>query len=215
MPFTVLYDANALYPMSLRDLLVRVGQTTLVRARWTAEIMDEWSRALVAKRPDLETRVQRTVQLMNEAIRDVLVTGYESLIPGLQLPDPGDRHVLAAAIRAGAQTIVTFNLGHFPQEALAPYGIEAQHPDELIEHLIDLGGGTLADIVVTMAADKRKPPMTPQEVIESLRRAGLPRSADVLPEVLRWRERRPGYLRPVSSSLRISSPLTVYRVEQN
>jgi len=180
LSFTVVYDANALYPMSLRDLLVRIGQTTLVRARWTAEIMDEWSRALVARRPDLETRIQRTVQLMNGAIRDVLVTGYESLVPSLRLPDPGDRHVLAAAIRAGAQTIVTFNLGHFPREVLELYGIEAQHPDEFVEHLIDLGGRKLADIVATMAAEKRNPPMTAEDVAGSLEKAGLARSARLL-----------------------------------
>ena len=198
LTFTVLYDANALYPMSLRDLLVRVGQTTLVRARWTAEIMDEWSRALAARRPDLETRIQRTVQLMNEAIRDVLVTGYQPLIPGLQLPDPGDRHVLAAAIRAGAQTIVTFNLCHFPQEALEPYGIEAQHPDEFVEHLIDLGGRKLIDIVATMAAEKKNPPMTVNDVIGSLAKAGLARSASLLSLPVQERPRNLFLLRAVA-----------------
>jgi hypothetical protein len=200
LSFTVIYDANALYPMSLRDLLVRIGQTTLVRARWTAEIMDEWSRALVAKRPDLETRVQRTVQLMNGAIRDVLVTGYESLVPGLQLPDPGDRHVLAAAIRAGAQAIVTFNLGHFPQEALSPYGIEAQHPDEFVEHLVDLGGRRLIDIVATMAAEKKNPPMTAKDVACSLEKAGLTRSARLLSRPVQDRPRNLVLLRAVSGS---------------
>lgn len=185
MSFVVIYDANVLYPMSLRDLLVRIGRTRLVRARWTEEIMKEWSRALVARRPDLETRIQRTVQLMNESIRDVLVTGYAALIPSLSLPDPDDRHVLAAAIRSGAQAIVTFNLAHFPTQALEPYALKALHPDELVANLIDLSRQRLVGIVLEMASEKHRPPMTALEVVASLRRAGLLRSADLLIALLR------------------------------
>lgn len=185
MSFTVVYDANVLYPESLRDLLVRIGKVRLVRARWTEEIMNEWSRALVKRRPDLETRVQRTIQLMNEAIPGALVTGYKTLIPHLMLPDPDDRHVLAAAIRSGAQTIVTFNLAHFPRQALDPYRLDALHPDELIAYLIDRRRRRLAGIVLQMASEKQRPPMTALEVVASLRGAGLRRSADLLIALLR------------------------------
>ncbi len=65
---SAIYDANVLYPASLRDLLVRIGQTGRERVRWTAQIMEDWRRALVARRPELETRLYRTVQLMDEAI---------------------------------------------------------------------------------------------------------------------------------------------------
>jgi hypothetical protein len=79
--FIVVYDANVLYPSSLRDLLIRVGQVGLVRAKWTNEILDETFRNLKLNRPDLdEGRLDRTRQLMNLSIRDVLVTGYEPLI---------------------------------------------------------------------------------------------------------------------------------------
>ncbi|HYV49360.1 MAG TPA: PIN domain-containing protein [Myxococcaceae bacterium] len=177
MSFTVVYDANVLYPESLRDLLVRMGQTHLVRARWTEQIMNEWSRALVKRRPDLETRIQGTVRLMNESFRSALVTGYKALIPHLTLPDPDDRHVLAAAIRSGAQAIVTFNLAHFPEQELKPYRLKALHPDELIAGLMGQG---LVSIVQEMASEKQRPPVTPLEVVASLRWAGLRRSADLL-----------------------------------
>lgn len=112
--YTVIYDANVLYPSVLRDLLIRVAQARLVRARWTDRILDETFRNLVANRPDLDPRaLARTRTLMNEAIPDVLVTGYEPLIGILDLPDPDDRHVLAAAIKVGAQMIVTDNLRAF------------------------------------------------------------------------------------------------------
>src|SRR5688572_3159148 len=100
MAFVAIYDACVLYPMSLRDLLVRLAMTNLFRGRWTDEILDECFRNILAKRPDLSaSALERTRALMNLAVRDCLVTGYEPLIAGLELPDADDRHVLAAAIR--------------------------------------------------------------------------------------------------------------------
>ena len=133
MTFVVIYDANVLYPSTLRDVLIRLAQTGQVQAKWTETILDETFRSLHAKRPDLdETRLQRTRNLMNLAFRDAVVTGYEPLIGSLHLPDLDDRHVLAAAIRARAQMIVTFNLSDFPTEVLADWDVEAKHPDDFL-----------------------------------------------------------------------------------
>jgi len=115
-----MYDANVLYPNSLRDLLIRLAQAGLVQAKWTDQILDETFRNLKLHRPDLDAaKLDRTRELMNRAIRDVVVTGYEPLIEVLDLPDAGDRHVLAAAIKANAQIIVTENTKDFPDEKLA------------------------------------------------------------------------------------------------
>src|SRR5437016_6183223 len=99
LPVTAIYDANILYPAPLRDLFIRLAQAGLVQAKWTEQIHDEWFRNVVADNPRVSPeRLERTRRLMNEAIRDCLVEGYEALIPGLTLPDPDDRHVLAAAL---------------------------------------------------------------------------------------------------------------------
>ena len=91
MTFVVIYDANVLYPSTLRDVLIRLAQTGLLQAKWSETILDETFRSLHAKRPDLdETRLQRTRELMNFAVRDAVVTGYEPLIGSLHLPDPDD-----------------------------------------------------------------------------------------------------------------------------
>lgn len=88
MAFTALYDASVLHPASVRDLLVRLGATGLFRARWTERILDEMVSSILRRRPDLDAaRLARTRQLMCEAIRDCLVTGYEPLVEGLGLPD--------------------------------------------------------------------------------------------------------------------------------
>ena len=94
---TALYDANVLYPATLRDVLVELATAGLFRARWTDAIHDEWTRNLLADRPDLSpAAVDRVRRLVDAAVPDCLVTGYEPLVAGLDLPDPGDRHVPAA-----------------------------------------------------------------------------------------------------------------------
>lgn len=131
MAFVVIYDANVLYPSLLRDVLIRVAQRGLVQARWTERILDEVFDNLVSNRPDLDpARLARTRELMNTSIRNVLVDGYEPLIDAVNLPDQDDRHIVAAAIRAHAQMIVTTNLRDFPSQELGRWNIEAKHPDD-------------------------------------------------------------------------------------
>src|ERR1043165_3886200 len=100
MAFAVVYDACVLYPAPLRDLLLRLANTGVVRARWSATILDECFRNILKNRPALNPGpLQRTRELMIRAVPDCMVTGFEQLIDGLVLPDVNDRHVLAAAIR--------------------------------------------------------------------------------------------------------------------
>lgn len=121
--FTALYDSCVLYPAPLRDLLMWLGLSDLFRPRWSNEIHEEWIRNVLKDRPDLtREQLERTRDLMNANVRDCLVTGYEPLIDGLTLPDPDDRHVLAAAIRASADVIVTFNLKDFRPHRWPPSG---------------------------------------------------------------------------------------------
>ncbi len=139
MSFVVLYDANVLYPSTLRDLLIRIAQAGLVQAKWTDQILDEVFGNLATNRPDLDPRrLARTRDLMNRAVRDCLVTGYEPLVDALDLTDPNDRHVLAAAIKARAQVIVTRNLKDFPSTVLEEWDMEAKSADAFILDQIDL-----------------------------------------------------------------------------
>lgn len=181
--FTALYDACVLYPAPLRDLLMRLAMADLFRARWTDQIHDEWIRHVQANRPDLKPeQLERTRTLMNAHVRDCLVTGYEPLINGLTLPDPDDRHVLAAAVRTGASVIVTFNLDDFPREVLEPLGVEAQHPDEFITHLIDLNPGAVCTAAKRQRASLKNPPRTVEEFLDTLAQQRLPETVAYLRE---------------------------------
>lgn len=124
--------------------------------------------------PDItRAQLERTRDLMNRHAGDCLVTGIESLIKGLELPDPDDRHVLAAAIRSGAAVIVTQNLKDFPQDKLDPYGIEAQHPDTFITRLFDLNPGAVVGAAQEHRASLKNPPKTVDEYLDTLERQGL------------------------------------------
>jgi hypothetical protein len=117
---------------------------------------------------------------MDQYAMDALVTGYEGLIPGLQLPDPNDRHVLAAAICGRADVIVRMNLNDSPVEVIEPLGIEAQHPDEFILHLLHLAPGAVVAAAQTHLLSMRNPPRSPAEYLETLERQGLSRAVLVL-----------------------------------
>jgi len=178
MRFVVVYDACVLYPAPLRDFLMRLATTDLFAARWTDEIHDEWVRNLVANRPELEGNLQRTRELMNQAVPDCLVTGHHPLIQGLELPDPDDRHVLAAAIQAGAQLIVTFNLKDFPPDALEPYRIEAVHPDTFALQQFDLHQGRILSAVRKHRLSLKNPPKLIEDYLVTLASSGLAMTAE-------------------------------------
>ena len=180
-PFTAVYDACVLYPAPLRDFLMWLALSGRFRARWSQTIHDEWKRNLLKNRPDLSReQVDRTSALMDQAVPDALVEGYEALVLGLTLPDPDDRHVLAAAIRCGASVIVTFNQKDFPAEVLELYGIEAQHPDEFVENVLDLDTAAVVSAAQRQRAQLKHPPLDVDAYLEILQRQGLVQVARVL-----------------------------------
>jgi len=163
------FDANVLYPSGLRNFLMHLALTGIFRAHWSAEVHDEWIRNLLKNRPDItRDKLERTRRLMDQAAPDALVTGYESLIDSLELPDRDDRHVLAAAIRCGASVIVTLNLSDFPNAALAEFGIEAQHPDDFVLSLTETFPEFVLEAARTHRASLRNPSKTRDEYLAEL-----------------------------------------------
>ncbi|MGH9765023.1 MAG: PIN domain-containing protein [Blastocatellia bacterium] len=181
----VVYDSCVLYPAPLRDLLMNLARTGLFQAKWTEEIHREWMRGLLRNRPDLTLeRLERTRQLMNEAVRDCIVTGYEQHIERVVLPDAEDRHVVGAAIEAKASLIITFNLTDFPAAALSQFGLRAEHPDEFVRLLIEL-----EPILATEAAERhwaslRKPAKTREQYLATLLNQGLKKTVAALEDLL-------------------------------
>lgn len=172
---TVLYDACVFYPNHLRDILMQLSTTGLFAAKWTEQIHDEWMRNLRLNRPDIDTdKLETLKQRINQSVPDCLVTDFEHIIPSLDLPDPDDRHVLAAAIAVKADILVTVNLKDFPNSILAQYDIEVQHPDNFIADLLDLKPLQIIQAIQTIQTRLKKPPVSFDEYLEILLRQGLP-----------------------------------------
>lgn len=149
----VIYDACILYPFHLRNIVVQAAVDGLVDARWTDAIHEEWMRNLLANTPGLPAgRLAVTKQLMNIALPEATVAGYEKHIEAVDLPDPDDRHVAAAAIEAGASMIVTWNLRDFPVGELRKHGLVRQSPDAFLVGLYEQA----SDVLIGSLANARR-----------------------------------------------------------
>lgn len=176
--YTAILDACVLYPAPVRDLLLSLAQAGLYHARWSDDIHDEWTRNLLRDRSDLtHDQIMRTRDVMNTSIPDSIVSNYGALINMISLPDPTDRHVLAAAIAGHADAIVTFNLKDFPRDVLHSYNIEAQHPDDFVLNQLELNEIAALSAIRRMRARLRNPPRTASELIERFSLSGLPQTA--------------------------------------
>ena len=181
-----LLDANVLFPFRKRDILLRFHHAGLFQARWTERILDEWTLNLLEQKPHLERSVRSQRHAMREHFAEAMVTGYEPLIGTLELPDADDRHVLAAAIRCGAQYIVTDNLDDFPAEVLGSFDIDAVDADGFLSRTFDLYPSEALAVLRSLQETYSNPPFTPSEFVRDLTAKGLPRLA------VQIRERRNG-----------------------
>ncbi|MBA9883206.1 PIN domain-containing protein [Ralstonia pickettii] len=173
--YTALLDACVLYPVALADSLMSLATAGLFAAKWTQKIEQEWIAALEAQRADLKGKLEVRRNSMREAIPDweVPEIGWASLLNSYQLPDPDDRHVLAAAVAGHADCIVTANLRDFPPDVLAAYGIEVLDPDRFIINQWDLDSLAAMTAFKRMRARWRKPQATPEDFAVALERNGL------------------------------------------
>lgn len=176
-------DACVLYSAPLRDLFMYLTVHFVFQPKWTDRILAEWIENVLVQRPDLSRKaLDRTRALMNRWAGDWQVPAHDQLIPTLVLPDPGDRHVLAAAVAGQVPLVVTFNLSDFPAEVLAVHGIRAAHPDDFASALFDDTPEPFLQAVRTHRAALRNPPRSADEYLATLSKCGLCRTAERLTE---------------------------------
>lgn len=177
----VVLDACVLYPAGLRSLMMWLAVHGLIRPKWSEQIHEEWMRNVLKDRPDLTpAQLERTRRLMDEHGGDCLVTNYEQHVTGLRLPDMDDRHVVAVGIEAGADAIITWNLGDFPTAEIEGFGIEVRSPDQLICALLDSGATKVLAAMRQHRISLKNPPKSPAEYLETLALQGLKESVEQL-----------------------------------
>ena len=165
-----------MYPAPLRSYFMYLANTGLFRAKWSNDVHDEWIRNVLKNNTHISfEQLERTRQLMDKHVPDCLVEGYESIIDGLTLPDPDDRHVLAAAIKGQAESIITFNLKDFPERKLSLFDIQAVHPDEFLSDMFEMNPALCLKAAQQHRRSLKNPAMTVDEYLDCLQRQKLPR----------------------------------------
>ncbi len=170
MRFPVFLDANALYPASLADTLLRLGEAEVIRPHWSRDVMDELERGLATAVGAERARKRR--RTMEAAFPEAMVTGYDGMVDGME-NDPKDRHVLAAAVDSACELIVTFNVKHFPGDALTHHDLVAVHPDEFLLDQLDLYPQAVEWTLMRQAAATARPQLSPLQIIESFEKIRL------------------------------------------
>lgn len=176
MTFGAVLDANVLVPVALADTLLGAAEAGLYRPLWSRRILGEVRAAILRVHPELDpSRIDARLHAMNVAFEDALVEDWEPLVDGIVLgDDPDDRHVVAAAIRGGAEAVVTANLSDFPEPAMAALGLHAVSADDFLLDLADLNRPAMARVIWSQAAAKSRPPKTPAQILDAPTRAGAP-----------------------------------------
>ncbi|MFD2035700.1 PIN domain-containing protein [Belliella marina] len=181
--FICVLDTNVIYPIEIRDLLFWFAFYDMYTPKWSEHIFDEWIDVMKRKGVKEEEAIKR-VNNANIAFPDALVRNYSGLIKGLTLPDPNDRHVLAAAIKTDANIIVTNNLKDFPEEYLASFGLSVKSADDFLTDIIDLNPEKAIGAFNDLVLNRTNPSLNEYEVLNILRKRGLKQTADYLHSLL-------------------------------
>lgn len=176
----VLLDACVLYPTVLREILLEAAAAGLFVPLWSPRILDEWCHAAARLGSEGAAVAQGEVALLRAGWPAAEVVPEPGLEAGLDLPDPADCHVLAAAITGGAALIVTLNLRDFPRRALAHHGIAAQSPDEFLMALWLQAPEAVTAAVAKVQARTEAVSGRAQPLRALLKRARLPRLGKAL-----------------------------------
>lgn len=177
--FKCVLDTNVIYPIEIRDLLFWFAYYDLFTPKWSVHIFDEW-KDVMSRKGISEDEANKRVERANQAFPDALVNNYSGLISNLELPDPKDRHVLAAAIKTNANVIVTNNIKDFPKEYLASFGLSAKTADDFLTDIIDLNPDQAVKAFRELVLNRRNPDLDEFQVLNVLRNQGLKDTADFL-----------------------------------
>lgn len=164
-----LLDANVFPPMWLLDILLTLDEHNVIDAVWSERILDEVCHTLVERQRRDPAKTRRFLDTMRTLNPTHCVYGWEPRESTLDLPDPDDRHVLAAALVADADYIVTYNLKDFPASQLAPYAAKAIHPDEFLCAMLDHDRDGVLAVMEEVVSSKDNPPRTMSEELNHLK----------------------------------------------
>ncbi|OCQ97454.1 hypothetical protein BCD64_21680 [Nostoc sp. MBR 210] len=164
---SVVLDSCVIYPMPLCDTLLRAAEAEIYQIYFSQEILEGATRNLVKNGRMTNAKAVRFQEQLKSNFPEAIVEVPLHLVAAMT-NDPGDRHVVAAAIVAKAEIIVTSNLKDFPLEALAPWGIEAWHPDDFLVYLDEHFPGKMFQVIQQQSEDLENPPVSVAQLLNKL-----------------------------------------------
>lgn len=172
--YSAFLDANVLHPGFLRGALLWFADERLLRPVWSSHVLQEWKDSILRARQDIDAAKLDQIQaLLTSQFPDAEVKGYEPFIEAITLPDPNDRHVLAAAMFGRCNGIITSNLKDFPSKTVSAFSIEVVHPDQFIVNIIDLDEGRVLGACKRHRASLTKSQPSPDQYLDNFDRCGL------------------------------------------
>jgi hypothetical protein len=179
-------DTNVLFPFSVMDVLLALSEDGVHDVLWTDALLTEWEDVVVRE----QKRSPESAASVTTAVRQFFADSeiereeYEHLINEMPGTDPDDHEHMAAAVARQPCTILTRNMSDFPSEPLADRGVRVTDPDMYLCELADELPEEVVDTIVRLAAEKRRPPKSPHDLLDDLERAGVPRFADSMRDLL-------------------------------
>jgi predicted nucleic acid-binding protein len=163
-PFKVVLDACVIFPAAVRDTLLRAAEAELYQPYWTDEILNEAIRNMVAGQRITATQGQTLLDALRGTFPEAMIADYQDLVPTMP-NNPKDHHVAAAAVKCGAEVIVTANIDDFK---VLPTNIEAQTPDDFLCHLFDLAPREMVKLLQQQADALKRPKLTLAGLLQNL-----------------------------------------------
>jgi predicted nucleic acid-binding protein len=177
----VFLDANALVPIALADLLLRLAEEGFVEPFWSQHVLDGALRAVLRQRPDLEfAKVERRFNAMRDAFPEAMIMTDDLDPEDYKSPDPEDQWVIAAAVKSPADMIITRNLADFPESTLKQYRMSVQTADQLLLSILDDSEDTVIKVFHQMRSDMDNPPLSIPEMLNNLADAGVPEFSEAV-----------------------------------
>ena len=169
-----LLDTNVLYSAQSRDIHLQLAYDNFFEVKWTQAILGELRNALLRNAPHLRrTQLDRLFATMKQSFPDASVSGFEDLISQLDLPDPDDRHVLAAAVFGKCHLLITQNVRHFPDDYLSSLGVRISSPDDFLSALLLSNPEKFCGSVTSVLQRLNEPAYTFDQYLSHLKKSGL------------------------------------------
>lgn len=188
----IFVDTNVLFPFSVMDLMLALAEDGVHDVMWTDRLLEEWERVIVRERHRSADAAAAISASVREFFADTRIpdNAYTSLVDGIDGPDPDDRFHIAAAIAAGVSALITWDTTGFSSAQLERHGIAVLDPDVYLQRLLGEIPDEIVATVERLAASKRRPPMSVEDLATALEKAGVHCFADALSAELNARNGR-------------------------